>query len=159
MILAYSPLIILLGPLLAGAFIGLFGDRLGEKAYRIAVVADVLGFVLSLHLLYLAASQNAQDVAFSPSLVLYGLDSSLRIDRLAAVMMAHITGISALIDPRGEVLQSIPWQRAGTIDATLPDPLGPTLFARFGNVIPLALAFLMLIAAIALDRRARYRAI
>jgi hypothetical protein len=32
-------------------------------------------------------------------------------------------------------------------------------FARFGNIIPLALGFLLLIAAIALDRRARYRAI
>jgi apolipoprotein N-acyltransferase len=45
------------------------------------------------------------------------------------------------------------------IDAPLPNPLGPTLFARLGNLIPLALGFLLLIVAIALDRRARYRAI
>ena len=44
------------------------------------------------------------------------------------------------------------------IDADLPPPAAaPTPFARLGNVIPLALGFLLLIAAIALARRRRYR--
>ena len=75
------------------------------------------------------------------------------------VIRSTPTGISALIDPHGRVLQSIPWQTAGMIDASLPNPLHPTLFARLGNIIPLALGFILLIVAIALDRRARYRAI
>jgi apolipoprotein N-acyltransferase len=73
------------------------------------------------------------------------------------VIRSTPTGISALIDPHGRLVQSIPWQSAGTIDATLPNPLAETFFARFGNVIPLALGLLLLIAAIALDGRRRYR--
>jgi apolipoprotein N-acyltransferase len=71
------------------------------------------------------------------------------------VVRSTPTGISALIGPDGRVIQSIPWQQAGMIDATLPNPLAPTLFARFGNIIPLALGFLLIGAAIALSRRSR----
>jgi apolipoprotein N-acyltransferase len=56
-------------------------------------------------------------------------------------------------------LEALPWRTAGVIDAALTAPLTPTLFDRLGNIIPLALGFLLLIAAIALDRRARYSAI
>ena len=73
------------------------------------------------------------------------------------VIRSTPTGISAVVDARGRVLRSLPWQTAGVIDATLPAPLAPTPFARAGNFIPLTLAFLALIAAIALDRRRRYR--
>ena len=69
------------------------------------------------------------------------------------------TGISAVIDATGAVRASIPWQTAGVIDSLLPIPAPPTLFAKLGNVIPLVLGFILLIAAIALDRRARYRPI
>ena len=75
------------------------------------------------------------------------------------VIRSTPTGISALIDPYGALVDSLPWQTAGMIDATMPNPLTPTLFARVGNLIPLALGFLLVIVAIALDRRARYRAI
>jgi len=69
------------------------------------------------------------------------------------------TGISALIDPHGRLVNALPWRTAGVIDASLPVPLKPTLFARLGNIIPLTLGFLLLIAAIALDRRPRYSTI
>ena len=75
------------------------------------------------------------------------------------VIRSTPTGISALIDPSGKVVQSLPWQTAGMIDATLPNPLSPTIFSRFGNIIPLTFGFLLLIAAIALSRRSRYSAI
>ena len=75
------------------------------------------------------------------------------------VVRSTPTGISALVDPHGRLLQSLPWQQAGVIDANLPGPLAPTLFARLGNLIPLTLGFLLLIAAIALGRRGRYSAI
>jgi len=69
------------------------------------------------------------------------------------------TGISALIDARGRLVQSLPWRQAGVIDAVLPPPAASlTPFARFGNIIPLALGFLLIIAAIALGRSRRYRA-
>jgi apolipoprotein N-acyltransferase len=73
------------------------------------------------------------------------------------VIRSTPTGISALIDANGRVLQSIPWQTAGFIDAGLPMPRAPTPFARFGNIIPLILGFLLLVAAIALSRSRRYR--
>ncbi|MEO7410436.1 MAG: apolipoprotein N-acyltransferase, partial [Sphingomicrobium sp.] len=60
------------------------------------------------------------------------------------------------VDARGRIVDSIPWHRAGIIWAELPRPvatLGP--FARFGNIIPIALGFLMLFSAIALGGRRR----
>ena len=75
------------------------------------------------------------------------------------VIRSTPTGISALIDARGKVVDSIPLGKAGIIWGYLPPSAAPTLFARLGNIIPLALGFLLLIAAIALDRRARYRRI
>ena len=75
------------------------------------------------------------------------------------VIRSTPTGISALVDARGTVVDSIPWGKAGIIWGFLPPPTPPTLFGRFGNIIPLGIGFLLLIAAIALGRRARYRAI
>jgi apolipoprotein N-acyltransferase len=75
------------------------------------------------------------------------------------VIRSTPTGISALVDAHGKVVDSIPWGKAGIIWGYLPPPTPPTLFARLGNVIPLTLGFLLIGAAIALSRRARYRAI
>jgi apolipoprotein N-acyltransferase len=75
------------------------------------------------------------------------------------VIRSTPTGISALVDARGEIIDSIPLGKAGIIWGYLPPSAAPTLFARLGNIIPLTLGFLLLIAAIALDRRARYRRI
>ena len=72
------------------------------------------------------------------------------------VIRSTPTGISALIDAHGRVIDSIPWQKAGIIWGYLPPPAQPTFFARFGNIIPLTLGFLLIGAAIALSRRARY---
>ena len=74
------------------------------------------------------------------------------------VIRATPTGISALIDAEGRLLKSLPWLTAGRIDAALPPPGNPTLFARFGNAIPVALGFLLLIAGIAVGRSRRYSA-
>jgi apolipoprotein N-acyltransferase len=73
------------------------------------------------------------------------------------VLRSTPTGISAVIDARGELLHSLPWRTAGIIDARLPAPLPPTLFARAGNALPLA--FALLLAALALLRARRARAI
>ena len=72
------------------------------------------------------------------------------------VLRSTPTGISAVIDGRGNVVKSLPWRTAGAIDAVLPPAANsPPLFARFGNIIPLALGFLLIIAGIVLGRRRR----
>jgi apolipoprotein N-acyltransferase len=56
------------------------------------------------------------------------------------------SGISALVDPYGRVVKSLPLDGRGIIDAKLPAPLQPTLYARLGDLF---LAFLMLAAVAA----------
>ena len=62
------------------------------------------------------------------------------------------SGISAVIDPYGRVVKSLPFDRRGIIDAPLPAPLSPTLYARLGDAFP---ALLLLAAGIAVWRRHR----
>jgi apolipoprotein N-acyltransferase len=72
------------------------------------------------------------------------------------VLRATPTGISAVIDARGQVVKSLPWRTAGVIDAVLPPPANSApMFARFGNAIPLILGFLLLFVGIVLGRQRR----
>jgi len=71
------------------------------------------------------------------------------------VVRATPTGISAVIDADGRVLQSIPMHKAGRIDTELPPAHAPTLFARHGNMLPVGFALLLLALAIAFRRRGR----
>ncbi len=64
------------------------------------------------------------------------------------VLRATPTGISAVIDANGAVLKSLPMGVAGQIDATLPPAHSETIFARFGNIIPVGMAILMLAFAL-----------
>ena len=75
------------------------------------------------------------------------------------VIRSTPTGISALVGADGKVIDSIPWRKAGIIWGYLPPAAEPTFFARLGNIIPLALGFLLIGAAIALSRRRRYSGI
>lgn len=43
------------------------------------------------------------------------------------------TGVSAVIDARGQVVASLGMNRAGNVDADLPGPLAPTPYARHGD--------------------------
>ena len=70
------------------------------------------------------------------------------------VLRSTPTGISAVIDAEGRLLASLPWRERGVIDTRLPLPKPPTLFARFGNVLPLAFALLLAGLAIVIGRRA-----
>jgi apolipoprotein N-acyltransferase len=110
---------------------------------------------------------NRPDFIFNPSndawFGRWGPPQHLAQARLRAaeeglpVVRSTPTGISALIDPHGKVVEALPWRTAGVIDATLSDPLRPTLFARIGNLIPLLLGGTLLLAAIVLTARRRYR--
>ena len=71
------------------------------------------------------------------------------------VVRSTPTGISAVIDADGRVLESLPMHRAGRIDTTLPPAHAPTLFARYGNLLPVGFALLLLALAIAFRRRGR----
>ena len=71
------------------------------------------------------------------------------------VIRATPTGISAVIDADGRLLQSLPLGTAGVIDARIPAAGPPTLFARFGNILPFAFALLLAAAAIAVRRKTR----
>ncbi len=56
------------------------------------------------------------------------------------------SGISALVDPYGRVIDSLPLQERGVIDVRLPEALQPTLYARLGDLF---LAFLLAAASAA----------
>ena len=111
--------------------------------------------------------RNRPDFIFNPSndawFGSWGPPQHLAQARLRAaeegipVIRSTPTGISAVIDAHGKVVEALPWREAGIIDAQLPPPTAPTIFARFGNVIPLMLGFVLIIAAIALGRSRRYR--
>ncbi|WP_257545040.1 apolipoprotein N-acyltransferase [Sphingopyxis sp. DBS4] len=71
------------------------------------------------------------------------------------VIRATPTGISAVVDADGRVLDSLPMHAAGRIDTFVPRAHAPTLFAQYGNVLPVGFALLLLAAAIAFRRRGR----
>ncbi len=106
---------------------------------------------------------NRPDFLFNPSndawFGRWGPPQHLAQARLRAaeegipVVRSTPTGISALVDAHGHIIESLPWHRAGIIWADLPRPaasLSP--FARYGNLIPLMLGLLLLVSAIALRR-------
>jgi apolipoprotein N-acyltransferase len=70
------------------------------------------------------------------------------------VVRSTPTGISAVIDADGRLLASLPWRTAGAIELPLPPAHAPTLFARFGNILPLALALFLGAIGFASRRRA-----
>jgi len=133
--------------------LGAFGRMGLQVCYEIIFSGDVVD------------DRNRPDFIFNPSndawFGAWGPPQHLAQARLRAaeeglpVIRSTPTGISAVVDARGRLLHSLAWKTAGTIDSVLPAPLAPTLFARFGNVIPLALGFILLFSAIALGRSRR----
>jgi len=108
---------------------------------------------------------NRPDFIFNPSndawFGAWGPPQHLAQARLRAieeglpVIRATPTGVSAVIGADGLVEQSLPLGTAGAIDSRLPGPFPPTLFARYGNLLPFAFALLLVAAAIAVRRKAR----
>jgi apolipoprotein N-acyltransferase len=73
------------------------------------------------------------------------------------VLRSTPTGISALVDARGNLVESIGWREQGVIDGRIPPATAPTLFARLGNLMPFLLALLLIGAAI-VSARLQFRA-
>jgi len=71
------------------------------------------------------------------------------------IIRATPTGISAIIDARGRVLASIPWETRGAIELPIPRAAPPTLFARMGNLMALLCGVVLALTAIAIRRWAR----
>jgi apolipoprotein N-acyltransferase len=70
------------------------------------------------------------------------------------LVRAANTGISAVVDPLGRVIRSLPLGTQDILDAPLPQPTAPTIYARAGD----AVAALMVGAALLIVMRKRARA-
>src|SRR4029450_13834269 len=64
-------------------------------------------------------------------------------------------GISALLDPLGRVTASLPLGAEGVLDARLPRPIAPTLYARAGDSLAGLIVVLALVPVIRSRRRGR----
>jgi apolipoprotein N-acyltransferase len=72
------------------------------------------------------------------------------------VLRSTTTGISAVIDANGVVRQSVPPHATGVLLGLIPAVHAPTLFAKWGNLLSLGWAMLLLAASlVALRRRQR----
>jgi len=69
------------------------------------------------------------------------------------VMRSTTNGISAVIDANGIVRQHVARHVPGRLDGFIPPAKAPTLFARFGNSLPLAFAMVLLMLSLVASRR------
>lgn len=69
------------------------------------------------------------------------------------LVRAANTGISAVVDPLGRIVKSLPLGVEGVLDAPLPQPVAPPFFVRAGD----STAGLMLAGALVLVMRRRFR--
>ena len=72
------------------------------------------------------------------------------------LIRAANTGISAVIDPLGRVIRSLPLGTEGVIDSPLPRALQPTPYARLGDWMLGAMLALALIVVMRARRRSRF---
>ena len=144
-----------------------FAPGPGPQSFDLPGVGRV-GFQLCYEIIFsgrVVDRQRRPDFLFNPSndawFGAWGPPQHLAQARLRAieeglpVLRSTPTGISAVIDADGRLVRSLPWRKAGIIDAQLPAAKPVTPFARFGNVMPLTFALLLAIAAIAARRKNR----
>ncbi|MFT6556921.1 apolipoprotein N-acyltransferase [Sneathiella sp.] len=76
------------------------------------------------------------------------------IEQGMSVIRAANTGISAVIDGYGRVLQSLPLNEPGILDGNIPAPLASVpLYKRAGEILPASLLCLFLIVGLFWQRR------
>jgi apolipoprotein N-acyltransferase len=139
----------------------------GPRTADLPIVGRV-GFQLCYEIIFsgeVVDRKNRPNLIFNPSndawFGRWGPPQHLAQARLRAleeglpILRATPTGISAVIDADGGLARSLGWRMGGVIDARVPAPKPPTLFARFGNVLPFLFALLLVATAIAVRRRRR----
>jgi apolipoprotein N-acyltransferase len=70
------------------------------------------------------------------------------IEQGLPLVRAANTGISAVVDPLGRIINSLPLGRAGVLDSPLPRPIAATLYSRVGDgpaAIMVAIAFVIVV--------------
>jgi apolipoprotein N-acyltransferase len=70
------------------------------------------------------------------------------IEQGVPVARAANTGISAVIDPVGRIVASLPLDSEGVLDAPLPRPIGAPLYARIGDTPAAVLVMIALVAVV-----------
>jgi apolipoprotein N-acyltransferase len=73
------------------------------------------------------------------------------------LLRATNTGVTAVIDPQGRVVDELPQFRAGVLKARVRGFTGSTPYAHAGNYLVVILAFAALVAVYAAERRAARR--
>jgi apolipoprotein N-acyltransferase len=71
---------------------------------------------------------------------------------LPVVRVAN-TGISAVVDPYGRVLGSLPLGSEGVLDATLPVALPPPVYSKLGSAAPIGMVLSCLMVVLMAHRR------
>ncbi len=93
------PILVLILPFFAAFFIPLLSGRLGEKVSKIGITAQSISFLISILTLYHLTRHPPIRTSLFPDLAtanpLFGF--GLYIDRLSAVMMVLVTGVSTII--------------------------------------------------------------
>ena len=68
------------------------------------------------------------------------------------LVRAANSGISAVVDPYGRVVASLPLGVEGVLDADLPRAISPPIYARFGDILFAVLMGLAIVASLRLHR-------
>jgi apolipoprotein N-acyltransferase len=76
------------------------------------------------------------------------------IEQGLPLVRAANTGISAVVDPVGRILGSLPLGSEGVLDAPLPRSIGAPIYARFGDAPAIALILIAFVLALRGRRRA-----
>jgi len=71
------------------------------------------------------------------------------------VIRSANTGISAVIDPYGNVIESIPLDSDGYVDVNLPSRLNETLYSKLGETLFLIPLFFWFLILLVLEKRIR----
>ena len=84
------------------------------------------------------------------------------IEQGLPLIRAANTGVSAIIDPYGRILEELPLGEAGVLDGFLPKTIAPTAFSEINEFIPAIVASLLLTGIFNMryrDRRRRTRSL
>ena len=77
------------------------------------------------------------------------------IEQGLPVIRSANTGISAVIDPYGKVIESIPLDSDGYVDVNLPSRLNETLYSKLGETLFLISLFFWCLILLVLEKRIR----